>query len=389
MIPFDFRLFGRLTYLAFCKSKNTDAPLTVRRAVSLLIGISGFLFLEIGNFLFLLLDEVFCPGYRRVEICRPVFIVGNPRSGTTFLHRVLSLDTKQFFGFRTWEILLPSIIQKRLVDIIARMDRFIGNPIRRLIQKTEKRVLGEFIEMHPTGLLHLEEDEMLLLHSFSSLYLVFFFPFYDELKKFVQFDQNMSPAGKKRIMEFYQRCLMRQAYLRGRYKTFLSKNPMFSSKIESLRQWFPGCRIIYMARNPLQAIPSMISEGHATCVFAKADQPPSERFQENVYETAKVFYRYPLTQMERNDTLPSHIINYHKLLANPALTITRLYKDLGLEMTQEFQALLQQEEKKAKKYKSRHRYSVEQFSITRDRIKTDFADIMDRFWFSDGEAGGP
>jgi hypothetical protein len=35
------------------------------------------------------LDRVFFRGYRKQPIDRPIFIVGNPRSGTTFLHRLL------------------------------------------------------------------------------------------------------------------------------------------------------------------------------------------------------------------------------------------------------------------------------------------------------------
>jgi hypothetical protein len=90
-------------------------------------------------------------------------------------------------------------------------------------------------------------------------------------------------------MGFYRGCLLRQAYVRGPHKTFLSKNAMFSSKIENLRLWFPGCRIVYMVRNPLEAIPSMLSEGHATCIYGKPNQAPSAAFQQNVYETAKIF----------------------------------------------------------------------------------------------------
>jgi hypothetical protein len=85
-----------------------------------------------------------------------------------------------------------------LIDLVARADRSIGQPLRRLIQRTEKRILGEFIDMHPTGLFHWEEDEMLLLHCFASLYLVFFFPFYDLLKQFAVFDRGYSRPEKSR-----------------------------------------------------------------------------------------------------------------------------------------------------------------------------------------------
>lgn len=40
------------------------------------------------------LDHLIYPGFRRIPLDRPVFIIGNPRSGTTFLHRFL-LETQQ------------------------------------------------------------------------------------------------------------------------------------------------------------------------------------------------------------------------------------------------------------------------------------------------------
>ncbi len=387
MIPFDFRLLGRLTCLSFLKSGNTDAPLTPRRAVGLIFGLLGFLLFETFNFFFLLLDEVCYRGYRGAQIYRPVFIVGNPRSGTTFLHRVLSLDEKRFFGFRMWEILFPSIIQKKLIDLLGRADRLIGAPFHRMIENTEKRILGEFVDLHSTGLFYLEEDEMLFLHCFSSLYLVFFFPFYDLLRDFAQFDLKINPARRKRLMEFYRRCLMRQAFVRAKAgMIFLSKNPMFSGKIESLRRTFPDLRIIYTVRNPLEAIPSMLSEGHATCVFGEPGRPPSKKFQENVYEIAQTFYRYPLKRAEEKKE-PLYIINYHDLVTSPAATITRLYEDLGLKMTPEFRACLDEEEKKAEKYRSKHVYSIKQFAISEERIKTDFKDIMERFGFLEAKSG--
>ena len=36
------------------------------------------------------LDHVFYPRHRKQAIDRPIFIIGNPRSGTTFLHRLLT-----------------------------------------------------------------------------------------------------------------------------------------------------------------------------------------------------------------------------------------------------------------------------------------------------------
>ena len=43
----------------------------------------------------------------QVAITEPIFVLGLPRTGTTFLHRLLSLDTARFRAPLLWELLFP------------------------------------------------------------------------------------------------------------------------------------------------------------------------------------------------------------------------------------------------------------------------------------------
>src|ERR1700753_1491001 len=56
----------------------------------------------------LALDYVFYPGHRKQPIDRPIFIIGNPRSGTTFLHRLL-LGAGDMAGLGLWGVLFSAI----------------------------------------------------------------------------------------------------------------------------------------------------------------------------------------------------------------------------------------------------------------------------------------
>jgi len=53
----------------------------------------GFVFVIssfwVTNFIFRFLDEIFYPDYKKQKIEKPVFIIGNPRSGTTFLYDLM------------------------------------------------------------------------------------------------------------------------------------------------------------------------------------------------------------------------------------------------------------------------------------------------------------
>src|SRR5512145_2395715 len=52
-------------------------------------------------------DRKRCPGITEQSIVRPIFIMGLPRAGTTFLHRLLSLHTETLTT-RWWDLLVPS-----------------------------------------------------------------------------------------------------------------------------------------------------------------------------------------------------------------------------------------------------------------------------------------
>jgi len=61
---------------------------------------------QLMHWLGFLLDDIFFRGYRTIDIKKPVFIVGIPRSGTTLFQRVLARDIDNFTGYDLWELLL-------------------------------------------------------------------------------------------------------------------------------------------------------------------------------------------------------------------------------------------------------------------------------------------
>jgi hypothetical protein len=84
---FHFPTFFSVLWIA-----SSRRYLTVRYAFAISLIMTWLLsFLIIVRSL-QLLDLVLFPRYRRAKIEAPVFIIANPRSGTTFLHRIMCLD---------------------------------------------------------------------------------------------------------------------------------------------------------------------------------------------------------------------------------------------------------------------------------------------------------
>ena len=65
------------------------------------------------NFLFMKLDWIFFGLKLRKKIEQPILIVGNPRSGTTFIHRYLS-SNKVATGSKLYQLIFTSVILPKI-----------------------------------------------------------------------------------------------------------------------------------------------------------------------------------------------------------------------------------------------------------------------------------
>ena len=88
--------------------------------------------------------------------------------------------------------------------------------------------------------------------------------------------------------------------------------------------------------------------------------------------------------------VPHAVVDYRDLLSEPAATIEGIYRDLGLEITPSYREVLLGEGKRARKHKTGHRYSLEEFGLEADAIHSELAELFDRFgWDDDGRPQAP
>ena len=138
-------------------------------------GLTAFSF---ASFVGLALDHVFYPAFRKVKVREPVFIVGNGRSGTTHMHRLLAGDARRFTWFRTYEMLMPSIVQRKALWLLADLDRkLLGGAVARRLRLVEDEALEDVRGKHNWRLDGPEEDDFLLFNNWSSASLVFPFDY--------------------------------------------------------------------------------------------------------------------------------------------------------------------------------------------------------------------
>ncbi len=181
-------------------------------------------------------------------------------------------------------------------------------------------------------------------------------------------------------MTFYKNYIKRQAYFKNHSGQFLSKSPFACAKIGSLYEYFPGSKIIFMVRNPLEVIPSMINMAHEIW-RSTLNINSGYQFQDKIYEAALHYHNYPLNRLQVEPENAYAIIKYDDLMTQPTAVVEAACRKLGIELDAGFLKILQEEEDKAKQYKSGHIYSLEKVQISKEKIVMDFRDIFERLNF--------
>ncbi|MFP4394670.1 MAG: sulfotransferase family protein [Anaerolineales bacterium] len=381
---FNFKAFLTFTSQSLFKSRGTPFRLSLRRIGWLILLYTIFPLLELGIWLGFLWDEIFYRDYRQMKIDAPIFIIGNPRSGTTFLHRLLAKDHQNFTTMKMWEMLFaPSVTARKIVWAGRALDRRLNYPFRKRIRELEEE-WEEQNEMHRVALRAPEEDEYLLFHIWSMLKIWTFSAILSEAKPYTYFDQEMPTAEKQQMMSFYTRCLQRHLYAHGphdkRKRTYLAKNPSFSPMIATLLDYFPNAKFIYLARNPLDVIPSYISLTETEWKIL-GDPPAPYASRDYILEMAGHWYRYPLAQLEHLPRDQYTIVNLHALIDDVESHVREIYHRLGLEVSPAFAKVLQRETIRARQHESDHTYAMAEMGLTREQIVAHYEDIFERFGF--------
>jgi hypothetical protein len=350
-----------------------------RHAALVVFFLVPFLLLRLFVYGMRLLDHVFFPDFRNQPVRAPLYIIGNPRSGTTFTHRLLALD-EQFSYLKLYQTIFPAVTCYKLFALAGRVDRMIGSPGRRILGCISNRGFKGWDTIHKTGPEKAESDEMLFMYAMLSPLLGLLFPFLKEMDSatFVDF---MPEKSRRKLMQYYKSCLQRHLYATGPDKILLQKVALIAGRIESIHALLPDMRIVHLVRHPYESIPSLISMFEVTW---KSLAPHACKDGRACRELADMICDYYLHLHEVEQTIPPDRllkVRYTDLIADPRSTVHSIYHDFGLEMRPDYDDLLSREMNRARTYKSKHKYSLEQYGLTREMIYRKLQPVFDEYGF--------
>lgn len=330
--PFDPPLRALIRYLGWYLRAAAALPagqrgLRLRRAAFLLV-FPLFLAVQLVHWIFLLLDELLFPQYRRQPVRQPVFILGVPRSGTTFLHRQLASDAALGTP-TTWEVVFaPSICQRRLIHLLSALDRRLGGPVARLLGRALMHGQGSFASIHSVELAAAEEDYLALLPLGACFLLLMAFPTERALLRLGAF-RDMPQAQREALLDSYHALLQRHCYCHpGR--RLLSKNAAFAEWPQALLSRYPDACFILCVRPPEAALASQLASlESARFLFALDSDGTQTR-----YTFTHLFARFfaNLREFQRSCPPPQlAVVAQPRLRRHTAQVVQQLSAQLGLQ----------------------------------------------------------
>jgi len=337
---------------------------------TIFIGFSIFLLRLIIN-LFMFLDYIFFPSLRKKKIQNPIIIVGNPRSGTTFLQRFL-VDNNFGKGSQLWQMIYSSIILQKIIKPLL--------PILEYISPAKHHST----EAHKTSLSSVETDDVgILFRYFDGFFLYGFILCFSESDLFNWVDPKKRTnldRDIKWLNKIWKRILVNTKEDRIVAKLFsLSSNtPEFLKK-------HPDAKILYMVREPLNVIPSGLSlvTGVLDKMFGFWDLPIEKQklFVKRLYKGLVELLNRFTDDWNSNKIDKSRvmIVHFDKMMNDFDGLMYGIIKFTNHNSNEKLLKNIKTTAIKQKEYDSKHKYNLEKFDLTMEQIKEDCAKYYETF----------
>ena len=291
-----------------------------------------------------------------------------PRTGTTALHKLLSMDT-QFQGLEHWLTESPMVRPPRA--------SWASNPaFQASVAALEAyfKIMPEMRKAHDIVADEVDECLEVLRQSFISnrFGATVFVPSYDDWF-FAQDEQ----ASYRRYAD-----VLRLIGADDADRRWLLKNPGHIAQIGALLMVFPDACIVQTHRDPLQAIPSLCSTLHMSRRMFEGDaaRPDVLGPRECAYWQRAVEHT---EQVRRSCPERFHDVDHRGFHADPLGTVRGIYEHFGLTLAAETERLMRQWiARNPTAAHGEHRYQLASYGVNERRIRDDFAAYRERHRFS-------
>jgi hypothetical protein len=258
------------------------------------------------------------PEIAAVPIRQPIFITGLPRSGTTFLHRLMLTDETNRAP-AVWETISPS-------PSAGSREQRIGRVARQL--NAFAWLAPDFPGLHPMEATSPQECSEITAHVFRSL----------------RFDTNYHIPSYRSWMDadvvrhlpayrFHKRFLQYLQFQDGVTRRWVLKCPEHLFALEAIRAVYPDARLVFVHRDPTKVL---LSQAQLTEVLRRPFTRKMDTQALGPHESRRWLDGTRRMIAVGDDAgLPESVCHVHHLdlVTDPVTTVDVVYRHFGLDFS--------------------------------------------------------
>lgn len=299
------------------------------------------------------------PEHAGVAIERPIFVTGLPRTGTTALHRLLTVDPAHQ-GLEMWLTEMPQPRPPR--------ESWGSNPVFQGIEAQFSKhhvEHPEFMGVHYMSAAEVEECWQLLRQTFKSVS-------YECLANLPTYSKWLEGQDWTNAYARHKKNLQLIG-LPDRDRRWVLKNPSHLFALDELLAVYPDALIVQTHRAPSTIIPSVCS------LAEQATDGWSNKFKGEVIGRSQLeLWARGLEQFTearaRHNPAQFIDVDYHDFVADPLGTVEGIYTTFGLPLTSAAQGAMEamHEESHSGPRRPSHKYTLEEFGLTAAEVEERF-----------------
>ena len=344
---------------------------TFRKWISPIFTAILLLFLRLVVFVGSLFDYLLFKKLRQGKISNPILIVGNPRSGTTFLHHFLT-SNHLGTGSQLWQMLYPSVVLQKLIRPFL--------PMLEKISPTRHHSTAA----HKTSLQSVETDDASILFRYLDGFFLYGFLLSWHKDNLFDWVDPKKRDTSKRDFNWLESMWLR-VLISNKQNQIIGKLFSISANMPKFLNRFPDAKILYMIRDPLSVIPSGLSLVTGVLDkkfgFWKLEKEKRNRFINRLYKAlVELLIRFHHDWAHNNiDKDRVLIVHFDRMMNDFEGLMNDIIKFTDVELSPELGIEIKQTAAKQKAFKSKHKYDLNKFGLTEQQIKHDCKVIYETF----------
>ena len=298
------------------------------------------------------------PEIAQAAIEKPVFIVGINRTGTTFLHRLLTRD-RRFWALRRYELTEPVLPTGEYGTVAGTA----GDPRRGYAQEVmgAVRVADTLSGIHHMDIDEPEEDFMLLWHAFATWVLTVAHHVPD-------YGRWLAAAGSREAYAHHRRMMQHFTWQRRQRepdaeRRWLLKMPFHLKELGVLLETYPDAVFIQTHREPAEFMGSWYSVVERIRSFTTEPRPPHETGAEQLALMSGMLNDAMRFRASRPDLEERWVdVRYVDLVDDPMAVVKTIYGRLGWPLGHETGSAMEDwlaRQAAHRRQERRHEYSLE------------------------------